>query len=158
MAHHRPAEKQLALFAVCMVRACGGVLEHPKRSILWKVANLPAPGEPADGFGGWTLPVSQKWWGHRAEKPTLLYIVGCKPRDVPPLPFTIGEASHVVGTAGRRKDGGRRDLPEIRKSEREHTPRQFAEWLLDLARRCQIPGHNLVSSAENQAAACRSAA
>jgi hypothetical protein len=139
MAHDRPAEKRLGLFAVCMVRAFGGVLEHPKRSTLWPTAGLPAPGASADAFGGWTLPVSQKWWGHRAEKQTLLYIVGCRPADVPPIPFDMRQAIALCGTSGKRKNGRRiTEVPEISKSDRERTPQAFAEWLVDLARRCDL--------------------
>lgn len=139
MSRNIPEEKALALEAVGLVRTNGGVLEHPKRSTLWDVANLPAPGAPADKYGGWTLAVSQKWFGHRAEKQTLLYIVGCKPSDIPTFPITLGEAHCVVGTSGRRKDGTRKDLPEISKAEREHTPKAFAEWLCELAKRCKKP-------------------
>ncbi len=127
----RPDEKELAVWAVGQVREHGGVLEHPKKSKLWPVMALPAPGK-FDAFGGWTLPVFQQWWGHRAEKATLLYIVGCRPENVPPFSLVLGPASHVCCGTSKRV-GGR---PEIRKSEREHTPPAFAEWLCELARRC----------------------
>jgi hypothetical protein len=142
MAKPRPDEKQLALWAVEQVRTFGGVLEHPKKSTLWPVAGLPAPGK-RDEFGGWTLPVFQSWWGHRAEKATLLYIVGCEPAEIPDVPMMLGEAPCVVGTGGRRADGSRRQpgdagwRPEITKAEREHTPPAFAAWLVQLADRCR---------------------
>jgi hypothetical protein len=129
-ANPRPDEKDLAIWAVDMVRRFGGVLEHPFASTLWPTAKLPKPGE-RDEFGGWTLTVLQQWFGHRAEKPTLLYIVGCGPDDLPLMPFQMGDASHVVQS--RKRDGSR---PHITKAEREHTPRPFAEWLLEVARRC----------------------
>lgn len=143
LANPRPDEKALALFAVDQVRAYGGVLEHPKASTLWPVAGLPAPGE-RDKFGGWTLPIFQSWWGHRAEKATLLYIVGCAPAEIPDIPLCLGEASHVIGSSGRRHDGGRLHKgdrgwrPEVTKAEREHTPPALAVWLVDLARRCKV--------------------
>lgn len=159
MAHDRPAEKRLALFAVCIVRAFGGVLEHPKRSTLWHAAHLPVPGAKPDAFGGWTLAVSQKWWGHRAEKQTLLYIVGCRPSDIPPIPFDMRQPSALCGASGKRKNGRRiTGVPEISKSDRERTPLAFAEWLIELANRCALPGCNLVSHAKNQATACSEAA
>lgn len=142
LANPRPDEKALALFAVEQVRTFGGVLEHPKNSTLWPVAGLPAPGR-RDEFGGWTLPIFQSWWGHRAEKPTLLYIVGCEPADIPAMPIQLGEASHVIGSSGRRRDGGRlhkgdpRWRPEVTKAEREHTPPALAAWLVELASRCR---------------------
>lgn len=136
MANPRPDEKQLAHFAVANIQKFGGVLEHPAYSTLWKAASLPLPGE-RDQFGGWTLPILQFWWGHRAAKATWLYIVGCSPATLPDIPLVLGEAPCVVGTSGRRKDGTRlADRPEISKAEREHTPQALAEWLVELARRC----------------------
>lgn len=124
-----PGEMDLAVFAVEQVRKNGGVLEHPIRSLLWPTMNLPRPGL-VDEFGGWTLPVLQFWFGHKADKATYLYIVGCRPDRLPSMPFKFGYASHVVATG---KKGMRR--PEISKAEREHTPRLLAEWLIELARR-----------------------
>jgi hypothetical protein len=140
----RPDEKELAVWAVAQVRKFGGVLEHPARSTLWPHCGLPLPGH-RDEFGGWTLPIFQSWWGHRAEKSTRLYIVGCAPIDVPVMPLVLGETSHVVSPGGApRADGSRRRKgdpgwrPSIRKAEREHTPPQLAEWLVELAKRCKV--------------------
>jgi len=131
-ARPEPGEKELAVWAVGQVRRFGGVLEHPHGSTLWDAAGLPAPGR-RDSFGGWTLPVLQFWWGHRAEKATDLYIVGCEPEDIPPIPFVMGEPTHVVQS---RKRFDHR--PHISKAERQHTPLAFALWLVELARRCRI--------------------
>lgn len=144
LANPRPGEKELAYFAVDAVRKNGGVLEHPKRSTLFTcpAAGLPQPGE-RDQFGGWTLPIFQSWWGHRAEKPTFLYIVGCEPSDIPEIPLLLGDAHFVCGSPGRRADGSRLhkgDLgwrPEITKAEREHTPPELAKWLVELAQKCR---------------------
>ena len=129
----RADEKALALYAVCQVRLHGGVLEHPKASTLWPAANLPAPGE-RDAWGGWTLPLHQHWLGHRAEKATLLYIVGCEPEDIPPIPLRLDEPTHVVQS--RKRTDYR---PHITKAEREMTPKPMADWLVELARRCKGP-------------------
>lgn len=126
----RFGEKECALRSKLIVQSCGGVLEHPKGSLLWSETDLPMPGE-IDHYGGWTLPVLQFWWGHRAEKATWLYIVGCRPSDIPPIPLVLGEPTHVVQS---RKRAGYR--PHIGKAEREHTPRAFAYWLIELARQC----------------------
>lgn len=134
MANPRPDEKDLALFAVRMVREFGGVLEHPKNSTLWPVAGLPAVGV-RDEFGGWTLPIFQSWFGHRAEKATRLYIVGCEPKEIPAFGLRLGEASHVCGGSHRVLRPSR---PEITKAEREHTPPSLARWLVDLAGRCRV--------------------
>jgi hypothetical protein len=130
-ANPRPDEKELALWAVDQVRAFGGVLEHPVGSLLWKEKPLPAPGK-RDEWGGWTLPIHQHWWGHRAEKATLLYIVGCDPCDLPAMPIQLGEASHVVQS--RKRSGYR---PHITKAEREQTPPELAQWLCQLASLCK---------------------
>lgn len=139
MANPRPDEKSLALFAVEQVRAFGGVLEHPAHSTLWPTAELPSIGE-VDEWGGWTLPIHQYWFGHRAQKSTWLYIVGCDYRSCPAMPLVLGKAEFVVSTSGRRKDGTRAGRSrEITKPEREHTPLALAEWLVELARRCVAP-------------------
>ena len=79
----RSGELELGPWAVAQVRRFGGVLEHPKDSKLWAAAGLPRPGQ-RDDFGGWTLPITQHWWGHRAEKYTWLYIVGVSPGLIAP--------------------------------------------------------------------------
>ncbi len=127
----RHDEKELAVFAVDQIRMHGGVLEHPYRSSLWPVIGLPDCGD-RDTFGGWTMPVHQHCWGHRAEKRTKLYIVGCNPRDVPPFPIRLDEPTHSIGLYSGRN----RTKLELPKKEREKTPSAFAQWLVDLARLC----------------------
>lgn len=126
----RPDERELALWAVDEVRRCGGVLEHPAASRLWPEKGLPDPGRH-DSFGGFTLPIDQDWFGHRAEKRTRLYIVGCEPRDVPPIPIKLEEPTHVIAMSrdpGRGLNGQRLRKgmpgwkPEVTRAEREHTP------------------------------------
>ena len=128
----KPAEneRELAIWAVEQVRQWGGVLEHPVGSTLWQAAGLPKPGE-RDDFGGWTLWISQWWFGHKADKPTWLYIVGIEPTDLPPIPFRIGEPDYVVSSSLRKSFS----RPEITKAEREHTPQALAEWLYEVANR-----------------------
>jgi hypothetical protein len=139
----RPDEKDLALFAVRQVREFGGVLEHPEGSTLWAAAGLPRPGH-RDEFGGWTMPIAQHWFGHRAEKLTLLYIVGCTPAQVPEVPMVLGAATHVItqcrtlAGGGRLKKGMPGWRPEVTPAEREHTPPALAAWLVELAGRCAV--------------------
>ena len=96
---------------------------------LWPKAGLPAPGR-RDKYGGWTMGIHQHWWGHRAAKATLLYIVGCEPADIPDMPpLRLDDPTHVV-----QGNGGR---PHISKAEREHTPPDLARWLVELARSCK---------------------
>jgi hypothetical protein len=130
-ANPRPDERNLARLAVALVREFGGVLEHPAGSTLWPAQNLPRPGE-RDSFGGWTLAAPQKWWGHKAEKATWFYVVGCEPRDQPEMPLVLGEAAYVVQS--RKRDDYR---PHISKAERELTPPELASWLVELANRCK---------------------
>ena len=143
MAKPRPDERELALLAVDLVRRWGGVLEHPAASTLWEAAALPAPGR-FDAVGGWTLGIHQHWFGHRATKATLLYIVAIAPSLLPEMPMRLGEGSHVISQDGRRKDGSRipkgdpRKRPECTKPEREHTPPELAQWLVEVARRCRV--------------------
>lgn len=120
----RPDERQLSFFAVDAVRRCGGVLEHPAASSLWPAAGLPQPGE-VDEFGGFTFPILQSWFGHRAPKATWLYIVGTSARNLPEIPFELGIPAHRVEMMGR--------------SERESTPFELATWLFAVAELCRKP-------------------
>jgi hypothetical protein len=115
-------ESALSCFAVRQVQRVGGVLEHPAGSKLWDYCGLPQPGR-RDEFGGFTLPVLQSWWGHRAPKPTWLYIVGIEPEELPAFPFALGIPE------GR--------VEQMCKAERERTPPEFAAWLLEVASRCR---------------------
>lgn len=133
-ANPRPGERELALWAVEQVRQWGGVLEHPASSTLWPEAKLPKPGT-RDDFGGFTIWISQWWFGHRADKPTYLYIVGCEPEDLPPIPYKLGEATHVIQS--RKRENYR---PHVTKAEREHTPLDLALWLREVALRVAPSG------------------
>ena len=137
LAKPRPDEKDLAIFAIAQVREFGGVLEHPAASSLWRVAGLPEPGQ-VDQWGGYTLPIHQFWFGHRADKKTWLYVVGCPPERVPPVPIRAGLPTHVVTTSMRRR-GEPGYKPQLHTAEREHTPPELALWLVELARRCRGP-------------------
>ncbi len=139
----RPDEKDLARWAVAQVRNWGGVLEHPAGSTLWGDMGLPFPGL-FDAFGGWTLAAPQKWWGHKAEKASWFYVVGCAPRDIPSIPYVLGDAAYVVQS--RKRNDYR---PHISKAEREHTPPQLARWLVDLAAACTDVGLNATPKNQN---------
>lgn len=123
-------EKELAPWAVDQVRRWGGVLEHPAGSLLWKHVPLHLPSQTPDDYGGWTLSAPQYWWGHKANKATWFYIVGCPPNNLPLIPLKLGDAEYVVQS--RKREGHR---PHISKSEREHTPLDLAVWLVEVARR-----------------------
>ncbi len=97
------------------------MLEHPEFSGLWDYCGLPLPGQ-RDARGGFTLPILQSWFGHRAPKRTWLYIVGTDPAKLPALPFALGEPGGRVEFMGR--------------AERERTPAALASWLVDVAKLC----------------------
>ena len=144
----RPDEKELAFIAVQFIRANGGVLEHPIKSKLWKAAGLPGIGE-RDEWGGFTLQISQWCWGHKADKPTRLYVCGCKRSDVPPMPFRQGPATHVVNTGHGVRKGSPAFRPHCTKREREATPPPLAQWLVELAKRCRPPIRDPQSTIRN---------
>ena len=129
----RDDEKALAVWSVEQVRRWGGVLEHPAGSTLWPEMDLPEPGEGRDDHGGWTLGIHQHWFGHRAKKATRLYIVGCEPSDIPDMPLRLDKPTHCI-----RPTKSYPRLPSVTKAEREHTPPELAEWLVELARRCRV--------------------
>lgn len=137
-ARPRPGERRLAVWSVLQVRRNGGILEHPKGSGLWRSMCLPKPGCDPDAWGGWTIEVDQFHFGHKARKRTWLYIVGTA--DVPSMPHRDGEPTHVIDRPGRRRKTERPNTagqkPWCTKAECEATPPAFAEWLVDLARRC----------------------
>lgn len=128
------SEKYLAFFALEQVRKFGGVMEHPAFSKFWAAAGIEPPRSGStitvDEYDGWTLPVSQKWWGHKAEKPTWLYIVGCSPRGIPELPYSILPA---MASCGRSR---KRNRKYLEKDDRNLTPVSFSWWLEELASRC----------------------
>jgi len=132
----RPDERDLAPWAVGQVRKWGGVLEHPRGSLLWAHLDLPRPGAGRDVFGGFSLSVKQHWWGHRAEKATWLYVCGCSPSDVPSLPLVFTYPPRVVRSVPGLRAGMPGYRPEISKREREATPPAFASWLVALAGKC----------------------
>jgi hypothetical protein len=135
MAKPRPDEKDLARWAVAQVRRFGGVLEHPSGSKLWDDQQLPRPGQ-RDSYGGWTMPVHQHWFGHKAEKSTLLYICGVEPSDVPAIPLRLGRPEYVIASSLHRNKKATWARPEVPDAEREHTPPEMAEWLVTVARSC----------------------
>lgn len=123
-------EHALSLLAVHLVRANTGVLEHPSGSSLWQEAGLPMEG--VDQFGGFTLKVDQRHWGHLARKSSLLYVCGCRLADVPAMPLNFDAVKYVVDTSLREH----RHQKYLPKSQRDRTPPAFAAWLVLLARRC----------------------
>lgn len=127
----RKDEKDLALWAVHVVRHCGGVLEHPVTSRLWAAIGVGTEGV-RDQFGGVWIRVHQSWWGHRAQKHTGLYIVGPlleHPVDGPALSRVCQGTSLNPDSKGYR--GG---VQGMGAPERMRTPPALAQWLVATAR------------------------
>jgi len=89
------------------------VVEHPVTSRLWS---------HTEGRRGWLHVLDQRWFGHRAIKRTMLYIVGILPHQLPPVPYDMSEPTQPV--------------QNMCKAERERTPPDFASWLVEVANRC----------------------
>lgn len=103
-----PHEKDLAIWALELVRRNGGVLEHPASSRLWKHLR---PGETS-------ILIRQADFGHRAEKLTRLFYA--KMPRVPLLPEPAEGPFVPVEHMGR--------------PERERTPYPLAQWLVSWCR------------------------
>lgn len=114
--------KALGPLCVSLVRRFGGILEHPAASSLWSDQCVPRPAKSPHSAAGFTLSVSQSWFGHRADKPTWLYFVGIRPTDLAPLPCP--------------QFNGEKMVEEMSVQEREATPIALARWLVENARRC----------------------
>lgn len=144
---HKSAEElALAPHAVAVVQRCGGVLEHPKGSMLWEACKLPQPWVGEDSFGGFTIEVQQVNWGHPARKRTWLYIVGLGPGRLPAMPMAREPTHWASGGRTRSSRQGSPVPPGIKvcsAQQRRRTPTDFARWLIEVARRCSpqaLPG------------------
>lgn len=133
MAKPRPDEKELAVWSINQIRKFGGVLEHPRASKLWPHMELPT-GNDTDRWGGYTLCINQSWWGHRAEKKTLLYICGCPRKELPEMSIKFDVITHVITNSARKGQPGYK--PRVTQYEREATPIELAKWLIEVAEIC----------------------
>ena len=135
LAKPSPGEKELAILAIKIVQENGGILEHPRNSKLFPTY-IPLPGSK-DKFGGYSISIDQFWFGHRCKKDTLLYIVGCDQKNLPPVPIRFDAITHVISTNKRNKKNKKcSGKKEVSKREREATPRALAEWLIKTAIMC----------------------
>jgi hypothetical protein len=118
--------------AVAQIRRFGGVLEHPRDSKLWNHCGMAYPGGFDDSFGGYTLAVNQHDWGHPAYKPTWLYVVGCPSMGLPERPKRRPRPEYEPTPGNTRGI-----LERLSKRQRQLTPPTFAEWLIEVAKRCR---------------------
>lgn len=134
--HNRPGnDGGLFSFALETVRRCGGVLEHPAKSRAWAAHGLIKPngaGWQMTIDGGWVCEVWQSAYGHRANKATWLYCYGS------PLPakWERPQGTHQIGFYDQR--GKAANKPTLSKKEANHTPSEFAEYLVSVARGCAV--------------------
>lgn len=118
--------------ALSSVRAWGGVLEHPARSLAWPRHGLrkpPSMGWSRDLFeNAWVCEVSQRAYGHRARKLTWLYFVGESP---PALDWSRPAPAAQVSFM---QNHGNSPLPRLSKKSASATPPAFRDALLSIAR------------------------
>lgn len=131
--HNRPGnDGGCFLYALCSVVRCGGVLEHPAKSMAWGEYGLTKPhgiGWQPNYTGGWVCEVWQSAYGHRANKATWLYYVGkSKPYD---LRWERPIGTHQVGRQDQR--GKAANKPTLSSKEANATPLAFRDELLRLA-------------------------
>jgi hypothetical protein len=129
--------------ALNAVREYGGVLEHPWGSHAWAHFGIAKPSRKggwikADHHGGYTCCVEQGRYGHRARKPTLLYVAGV---GLPELLWGESEPNYPQWAIDKygikrvkrrgeiaRKGGGTDSSPRI------STPAAFRDLLISIAR------------------------
>lgn len=111
----------------------GGVLEHPKATLAWPAFGLLRP--PRNGGwqqcpdGGWVCEVSQRAYGHAAQKLTWIYYFGI----AAPVELYWHRPRALATVSNLRNHGGG-DLPRLTKTEASATPIAFRDALLALAR------------------------
>ena len=135
MAKPEAGERELAIWAVGVIRKNGGILEHPAKSKLWAHCGLPYPNGLPDGDGGFSVLVDQYAFGHVANKPTNLYIVGAYPDQLPAIPRKHGRASKSI-------TGQVPNTTRCTQYEREYTPEALIDWMLAV---CKIIKANKVN-------------
>lgn len=132
-------EHALAFHALKCVESNGGVLEHPARSCLWHHCCLPFPGATVyeSGLVGCSVEIDQYDFGHPCRKRTWVYVSGLALADLPPLPpKRAGEPQYVIAPSENQRRAGLGRGHYLPKSQRSVTPRAFAEWLVETARKC----------------------
>lgn len=93
------------------------------------------------GVDAWdvnTIEIDQWHWGHVANKPTWLYIVGCDEENLPLRPHTPGKSKRVISTGHGLREGDPGWRSRVTQKEREYTPPALATWLVRVARQCSV--------------------
>jgi hypothetical protein len=132
--------------ALAAVRRWGGILEHPAASHAWAHFGLARPPR-AGGWvkaddRGWTCCVDQLHYGHRAQKATWLYAVGCRlpeliwGKSVGGVRLDEGFHSAAERKARKRYSG---KLERLSKHQRAATPPAFRDLLISIAQTAAQP-------------------
>lgn len=124
--------------ALDAVNKYGGVLEHPAYTDAWKAFGIARPPRqggwaparplitgPADGMEAYTCHVEQGRYGHMAKKATWLYAVVPDASMLPELKW---------GSDPDQRSKARRVVEHQSKRQRNATPSEFRDLLLQLAR------------------------
>ena len=126
--HNRPGnDAGTFAAALCSIRRCGGVLEHPAFTNAWAAYGIPEPiggGWMRTLDGEWVAEVWQSAYGHKARKRTWLLYVGSNP-PIEAL-WDRKPGTHQCGQFDRIK-------PTLAGYEASRTPVAFAEYLVSLA-------------------------
>ncbi len=143
--------------ALSAVRRWGGVLEHPAWSLAWGAHNLLEPRHgrsrlPARAWartfdGEWVCELAQSAYDHECSKLTWLLLSGATPPAG--TNWSRPRGKRVIGPMTRRADGSvfRRNADRINDDRAIHSPPAFAEFLVELARRCRSAS-NVMSLAD----------
>lgn len=143
--------------AINAVRKFGGVIEHPRGTKAWEVFGIKKPKKNqgwivADEHGGFTCCVDQGSYGHRARKPTWLYVNGLPREELPELKWVAEGYFPWIGGDGYKTTEDRRWAQEadivgegryMPRKERARTPIPFRDLLLDIARRIEARKNNV---------------
>ena len=126
--------------ALASLRRCGGVLEHPAHSKAWPVFGLPKPartGWTEGASGEWVCEVEQGHYGHAARKKTWLFAVGPKPMDLiwGPAPQRLPQKR--LDERGRASAVRCGMVAYMSHNQRQRTPHQFRDLLIQIARNSQ---------------------
>ena len=119
-----PGEKDLAPFCIDVLKANGGVLEHPAHSVLFDELKLPKPTEPMRG-GLWSMAIKESWFEPGRNKKTWLLFAGVSPALVF-MPFAL------------QTEGTTAAWDRMSKERRRLTPAPMARWLVDVARTARV--------------------
>ena len=125
----QPGEKELGPLCVEWLRKCGGVLEHPAHSRLFRHCGLPLPGWTSRG-DCWTTEVLQAWWGDSRTKSTWLCFFGIRPTQVT-WPLRLHDPQ-----------GDRRRWQVMSHRQRSATHPAMAAWLVSQARLTEYQPEN----------------